>query len=61
MSWIDGVMGLTEDSVDLCWIHGLRTGVGCGADSVVHADEVEDEVAGDRTSASPRDHRVQRL
>jgi hypothetical protein len=32
--------------------------VGCGVDGVVHAYEDEDEVAGDRTSASRRDHLV---
>ena len=47
--------------MDLCWVHGLRAGVGCGADGVVHADEDEDKVAVDRTSASPRGHLVQRF
>lgn len=61
MSWIDGVMGLTEDQWDQSWVLWFCAGVAYSAGGVVHADEAKDEVAVDRTSASPRDCLVQRL
>lgn len=40
--------------MDHGWVHEFRADMDCGADGVVQTDETEDEVAVDRTSASPQ-------
>ena len=47
--------------MDHGWVVWFWAGVVYSAGGVVHADEAEDEVAVDRTSAPPPDCLVQRL